>query len=335
MDKLSTAVLIMLFALGGSGLTLATFLLFILSGIASFNHISVFFLSLLFVYCMYGVIGLIILSVCSLSMLLCGIVYWYDLSYSSIKKSLNSVDSMNNTTQDLTFNLDVDKKINELSEYRKNYTDKIFNTIGLTGERIIRIQSVYKLISISFDKLCGLVYTYCEKFRETTNGVAGLKIVYVIIDYIVSLWKGIGVFKNLHKVSRSMQSSLMNMDKIINSRIPTDNTNKIKHETGSKLPTNNTDNTQPMLDKTVKVQKIENNKCKNKNKNESNNIGIDMLNIGNMNDEIQKMQEYYNKMDPSQRKQIEELTIQLLGDMPIDAMFGDLGQDMNKKHKKK
>ena len=56
---------------------------------------------------------------------------------------------------------------------------------------------------------------------------------------------------------------------------------------------------------------------------------VDDDGMDSMNDEVRKMKEYYDKMDPIQRKQIEEMTSQLLGDIPFDAMFSEFGQSTN------
>lgn len=209
MDKLLIAILGFSFIFSGAGLTSAALLAILFSGAATLDHITLISLTSLLTYYFYGFFGILYVIAAALSLIACGAMYWFELSVDDMKQKANELRLQEQSGTSDSQNLsDIDKKLAVLNEYKTKGLGSLCQRSGLTPERITTIKNYYNTSAKRFDSFCGVAYGYICQFRETTESIAGLKIIYQLYDKILVYKKNLETIRSLHKMTRTMQSAM-------------------------------------------------------------------------------------------------------------------------------
>lgn len=208
MDKLLIAILGFSF-ISGAGLTSAILLTLLFTGCVKIDCQTLFGISSLLTYYFYGILGLIYITLFSMAMIASGIMYWYEMSIDDMKKNALIL----NEQIDKEHNLDgFDKKLLYLNNCKKESIETFYKKTGLTEQHLTTIKSGYSDLSRRFNKLCDITYNYMYMFRNSTNDIAGLKILYSIYDLICEYKENIETVRSLHNLSRNMQNTMSNLE---------------------------------------------------------------------------------------------------------------------------
>lgn len=209
MDNLSIAFLVFLFILSGPGLSSVGLFSMLFTGFVQANHVTIFSLVSMLTYYFYGLFGMMYMAVCSMAYIMCGMMYWFEMTFEDMRKKADEMreqtsDESNSDVSETDTPSSFDRKIQEFNEYRTAGVKTLYEKLGLTEERRKAYENMYSTYSTYFDNIVDGVVTYIARFREMTNEIAGLKTVYYIYDQLVEYKKLLESIRAMHKISRTM-----------------------------------------------------------------------------------------------------------------------------------
>jgi hypothetical protein len=333
MDKLTIFLLFALFVFGGSGWALMAFICMMSFGFVGSNHSTLFSLSVLMTYKFYGILSLLYTFAIALTFLLCGYMYWHDVRPDELveqftvqsadrnEKKTEPVDGQsdkpNETPIETPIETPFERKLKLVVEHKNKLIGVFYNKTGLTDEKIEHYKSVcrkyYHVASDGFNVLCGATHRYLCKFCQMTRNVRGFDYIYTAYDQIVKYKQDIESLKALHKFSNALtvprtqpHPNVMKMKNTVNAM-----SNNMSNDDDEmiEMPTLDTDPLTAMM----------------RDLGGLGNLGglEDMDNLDNFGD----MDKYFKNMPDQQKKQIEDMTKQLFGNMNIGDMMGMLNVD--------
>jgi hypothetical protein len=296
MDRLSLTLLLLLFIFSGSGLTVATLLIYLFTGIATLDHVTLFSTSTLLTYYFYGLFGLMYLFGCVITIVVCGLMYWLEMSLDTIRQQANDMhnqaneihivnNNVNNTISDQTF--DIDPRIKRFQKYGNDIVTLFRQKTRLTDEKITLIRNYYILMSSRFDIFTTWVIKYITRFRELTQDITGLKLAYYLIDKFFLYKETIESYRTLHKVSRDLQSKFPYI-----------------HNQRAVSPTTIIDNTTDNTNNNINTPNIFN----------QTQSGDPFGMFGDMID-IKNIQRQMENITPEEKRIMDEMAMQMLGNM--------------------
>lgn len=235
MERLTIAMLALTFLLNGSGLTFIGLISYLYLGVAPLNNKTILALWALLTHYMYGVSGIVYSLLTTLTLVVNGLMYWYDLSLDDIRKKATGnlatefgididdktqsgpKDSTTSTTSDnakideLTNNdaySTMSTKIDRLGQYKNLLADTLRYKLGITDEKMTLIKTNYSAFSTKFDTVTDVLFTYIVKFRAMTKNVMGLKTIYYVCDCLCNILRTIETVKSLNVMTRKMQNQM-------------------------------------------------------------------------------------------------------------------------------
>ncbi len=308
MDKLTIACIISLFILLGPGAASLGFIILIATKLVTLNYMTLFNITNLFTYYLYGLQGVLYIYMCTLSLIGSGYMYWYDMSLYDLKnkliefeaesKPLDKNCSEKKPTKLISDSVQssFDKNMDKLCQYKNISVDKFYQKTGFNANTVLKIKQSYFYLSNNFNNLCDFIYLYLCKFRLMTDNIYGIKSIYLVCDEGLNYVKTIDAIKSIHKMSRNLQTNL-----------------KIKKPES----------------KTSVLSEI-NTGGQNNNQLQFNN---DLFGNFGMND-FEQMDKQFKNLSATDKKQMDEMAKQLFGNMNINEMMSMMDGVSGKKTKK-
>ena len=205
MDRLSVAILVSLFLFSGSGLASATFLAYIFFGVASIDHVTLFSLCSLLTYNFYGLLGMFYVLMCSLTLIACGLMYWYEMSVDDLKKKASEMQTqVGDKNSDGSQTGAIDERLKVANDYKNNLLGTFWLKTGLTEERRAKYWEHYLTASNKFDTFYVFATAYASQFRDLTKDIPVLKTLYYAYDQFFVYKQSIESVRALHKLSRNL-----------------------------------------------------------------------------------------------------------------------------------
>jgi hypothetical protein len=217
MERLPLAILILSFIVSGAGLTTAEMLCYLLFGIASLNHVTLFSTLSLFTYYLYGFFGIMYVALSTLIFIACGLMYWFDMSLGDMQKKVMSIqkssvispDTDKTVTDNSQISQDMELRLKQLQAFKNTMIGSLCLKTGVTDDKINMIKNYYVLSSTKFDNFTDLLFTYIVRFRQITQDVMILKTIYYIYDQII-------IYTTLLKSFRKLSNMASNMSHVNN-----------------------------------------------------------------------------------------------------------------------
>ena len=228
MEKFLISIILFLIITNNVFLSIITFLTMLIYRIAPFNFKTLSAFILLIVYFLYGLWGLFVTSLCSIIFLICGMMYWYDLSFDSLKNDLydfsknvdeldnkndktnkniiNSSNSLPNPETDTWYNklwAYVRKKWDQMLEYKTIIGNLIYEKLNLDDYKLNNIGTNYQSVCKYWDSFCEIIILNLKQFKTMTSDIVLYRHIYKSINKINNVFVTIENIKKLHKMSRS------------------------------------------------------------------------------------------------------------------------------------
>lgn len=318
MDRLTTTLFAVLFIFGGSGLTSAGLLALMFGGVIDVTYLTLSAVSVMLTYYICGLSGLFVVSFSSVALVAAGSMYWYEMSFQDVKKMLTDMNEQGNQeaikkSKDSNAKQDegsgetinFSQKMRGVNKYKDDSLKAFYEKTGLTEDKIKTYKGYYALASTKFNVFCEALYAYIVQFRAATEEVPGLREIYRASDGLVKVKTNVEMVRGLHKMSRSM-SGMSGMPGMA---------------TPASQPTQRSESNPPDLGGLGDLGSMFG--------------GMDLGNIMSMN---QQMQQQMSQLDPAQKKQMDEMTKQLMGNMNMGdmmSMFGGGAPSKNKTRRRK
>lgn len=176
--------------------------------------------TILVTYYFYGLFGLIYLLGSTSVLILCGIMYWYELSPDDIKQHMikyveSDPESVEVNKQITQYNQFVNKQISFV--FQKIYlTESNLNTINRYYNHICSyfpmINKYYTLTSSYYDNICSATYGYMKQLRIITSDIPIIKNIYFVYDKLIVNIMNIETLRLFHKLSRNMQNAMNSLE---------------------------------------------------------------------------------------------------------------------------
>lgn len=320
MDNLSVTTLFLLFIFSGAGLTSAVLLTFLLTGVTALNYISIFGLVNLLTYYFYGFLGLIYTCLSSLALIVCGFMYWYEMSFDDIKNQANELKNKTKTNVQIQTSAQLDAQVDvqsktqsqidaklqslkeKYNEYKTSSVAFIEKKLGLTNYHVQKLHSVYNKISTYYDKFILIACKYFERFKNITSNTPGLKQLYDIYDKALEYKEIVESIRAMHKLSRNMQEMQLNM---FAQKANSDTTpgNKANSDVFTDL------DKEPLINSGSGAA--------------TNNLPIPSIS-GDLK-ELENIQKKFNSMPLHEKQKMDEMAMQLFGNMKLNDMVDMMG----------
>ena len=220
MDKLSIAFLTILFLNGGSFLIWIGLLLALLTNMLPLNYKTLFSVTSFTTYYFYGFSGIFYTFFCTLSLLVCGAMYWLELSVDDIKNKIKELNVNEKPSTEVDNTLSPNGQLNQMeqyvdtfSQYRIKYVNMFCEKTGLDSTRIGSINSFYTYVSVMFDKFCQMFYGLMCRFRALTQNMKGFKTLYNGYDTLYQCKTNIDKLKALNIESQNKSNDLSLLQK--------------------------------------------------------------------------------------------------------------------------
>ena len=186
MDKLTLTVLLTVLLTGYTSLLTLLLSMLMITGILDITHISLFCMTLLGVYNIYGLQGLFLLLLSTLSFIVSGYMYITNVSFTDMITSTNN-------------------KTDNTEQYYDNLLANVYHKTGITKESIKYITNHYNSISSKYDLFCKFMYTQLCNLRYITENIAGFKHLYDLYDRCMIIKQNINQFQQLFNLRTSFK----------------------------------------------------------------------------------------------------------------------------------
>jgi hypothetical protein len=216
MDKLSITLLTILFLNDGSYLIWIGLLFALLTQTLPLNYKTLFNFTSLTTYCFYGFTGIIYTFLCTLSLLICGAMYWFELSMDDVKnkmKELNDDAIDGNDCDDNESTNQIEQYIDKFTQYKTKYVNMFCEKtrLNLISPWMGTIGTFYTHVSVMFDKFCQMLYGLMCRFRTLTQDMKGLKSIYNVYDTMCQYKTTVDKLKHLNSESQN-KSEMQEID---------------------------------------------------------------------------------------------------------------------------
>lgn len=210
MDKLSIAFLTIIFLNGGSLLIWVGLMLALFTQMLPLNYKTLFNVTTFTTYCFYGFTGIIYTFLCALSLLMCGAMYWFELSIDDVKNKMKELNVNENLSTDDDHTVQIEQYIDTFSQYKIKYVNMFCEKTGLkiNSTWITSVGTLYTHVSVVFDKFCQIFYGLMCRFRTLTRNMKGLKTLYNAYDTMYQYKISIDNLKTLNVESRNKSDAL-------------------------------------------------------------------------------------------------------------------------------
>jgi hypothetical protein len=337
MDKLSITAFILLFIFSGAGLPSLLLLSLLGTGKIALNYLNLFSLINLLTYYFYGFFGMIYLFISSLALMVCGFMYWYELSIDEFKKEaeemrIKALNDSETIKPDVPANVTGVTMTNEVTktkldvqlERAKVFFDKykglcfdfLEKKLGFTSKRMEKISNVYTKISSYYDNFVAMVYNFLLKFKNATKNVVGLRSLYYLDDQLVICRDSVNSLRTMHKAARDMQieqnNIFMKMQDQLQSLEQIQSLEQLQSQEQSQfLEQNRTPKSSgDSKDKITDLDKLPS---------RSNTSKFASF------EELEKMQKQMESISPQDKQNMDELALQLFGNMKLNDMVNMMG----------
>jgi len=304
MDKITLTVLCTLFFFNYSSLLILSLFILMLFGVIDITYITLFLTTLLGVYYTYGLSGLFILSLSTLSFITSGYMCIFNVSFNEIIKSISY--SNENTTYDYSILL-----------------ANIYDKTGLSEKKIKTIINNYKKISSLYDKFCSNLYILLCTFRVLTEDIIGFRELYNLTDKCIEFKKRINHIQQLFSLSSSV--TVPNNISAISNELINQELNSLEPIELNNLSTNDNtiiDNTQ-IVEEHISQEPVRQRNSINNDPFTSlfNGNNLDFNNIMAMNHQMEKQ---LSSLPPEQKQQLDKMAMDMMG-----GLFGNLNSKKN------
>ena len=220
MNKLLSSLLFFSFIYLGTAPTCFIYFALILSKIIMLDFITLSVYTILLTYYVYGLFGVFYLLVSTSILVLCGIMYWYELSVNDIKHHMIKYAETDSES------IELNKQITEYHEFINNHVSFLLQKINITESKLNilnnyynhmcsylpTINKYYTLSSSYYDKIFSATYGYMKQLRGITSDVPLIKYIYYVYDKIVNNIMNIESLRFFHKISRNMHNAMNSLD---------------------------------------------------------------------------------------------------------------------------
>jgi hypothetical protein len=158
----------------------------IITGILDITHISLFCMTLIGVYNIYGLQGLFLLLLSTLSFIASGYMYITNVSFTDI---INTVNNKTDNTE----------------QYYENLLTNVYHKTGISKESIKYITNYYNSISTQYDSFCKFMYKQLCNLRYITEDIVGFKNLYDLYDKCLLIKQNINQFQQLFNLRTSFK----------------------------------------------------------------------------------------------------------------------------------
>jgi len=218
MDRLLGALLTLLFVFYGTGSTCLGLMTTCITGMTTMNYRILFLITQLLTYYFYGFIGMFYVMMCSLSMIGCCAMYWFDMSPEDMKQKINELKDGSPLTDSTSQRYLFDDKVKRLIEYKNNGVELFYKKTGLTADHVTKMRSSYIYVSQLFDKLCDMIYSCMCYVRKVTNDLVGFKTIYYSYDRMCTFMENVENVRAMHMDSYAMQNTLTDTESQTNDK---------------------------------------------------------------------------------------------------------------------
>jgi len=344
MERLSITLLLLLFVLSGSGLTLTAMVAYLFLGLSSLDHTTLLAMFSLLTYHFYGLFGMMYVAFSNVFLIICGLMYWFGFSFDDLRKRcailqgyttpssesststksstvtepstksdsvLQENESVESADSTSTSNVssDIQCKLTQLQDYKNTLFSQFYQKTGLTDDKIALIKEYCVLASTKFDNLTDLLFIYVARLKELTKDVVGLKTIYSVYDKLLGFVSMLEQLKTFSSMARTMNgmNDMNNMFNNIPTGIP-------RHQSTPEISTSeilgvSNDNLSEEHDPLAVPMSL------TEMKRSWSNMTSDR--IKQLDDEMTLLE---GNMSPEQKKQIDDMTIKLMNEF-----MGSLG----------
>jgi hypothetical protein len=308
MDKLSLTLLFAVLLTGYTSLLLLILSMLMILGVLDITHLTLFFMTLLGVYNLYGTQGLCVLLLSTLSFMGSGYMYITDVSITDMIKTVTNTEINHGTL--LT---------------------TVFYKTGISKESIQYIYNCYNSIALKYNIFCEFVYIYLCKLRYITENITGFKYLYDLYDRWVLINQDIAQYHKLFTISPELPHphNIVSLSNVPNNIESEQNKNSINISDiyNDELDIDEHDEIKKNSNNIVIEECVSSSPKKQSTVNNSfgslfcNNNNLDFSNIMKINTQMEKQ---LSNMAPEHKQQLDKMALNMMG-----SLFGNIKSKTN------
>jgi hypothetical protein len=182
------------------------------------DHVSLSLLFTTLTYNFYGFFGLIYFFISTFVLVLCGFMFWYEMSFNDclgkLKEFVKEIEQKGTAeqTDQETDSFMINHRLEQFNLMKAEGIKMFYHHTGLNEERIAVYVAQYNKYSSKMNNGVEFVCRGVKQFRTATNEIAGLRECYAFYDRIINsvnmFVQGVLSLRTLHRLSRQSSGDL-------------------------------------------------------------------------------------------------------------------------------